>query len=218
MRFTINILISLTCIFMSLTAGIAQENQPHLTPAVEKKLIYHYVHQYYVSQYSPPIEVMAGEDTAEKIKTVFDPERDAMAFLYSLVQGDVASYYSLLDDDLKQQFDSTLKSSNKTRDEIGQEWKKKYSNVRFELTTRIDSGLCVFIHYRTISVPDNVVKGEDDVAICRKRGWVVSDLKDDIVYKNWNFKGTEKIVSTKNSKMDHTTSKVMTDDKDVERK
>jgi hypothetical protein len=184
---------------MSLTAGIAQENQPHLTPPVEKKLIYHYVHTYYVSQYSPPIpvEVKAGEDTVEKIKKVFEPERNVMEFLYSQVQGDVASYYSLLDDDLKKQFDSTLKSSGKTKEDLGKEWKKKHVNERYELITRVDTGLCVLIRYRTISASDNAVKGENDVAMCLKKGWLISDLKDDVVYKNWNIKGTEKIIKNR---------------------
>ncbi len=203
MRSIINILINLIWLIVSVNVVIAQEGSPHLTAPVEKKLIYHNVHQYYIMQYSPPIEVKVGEYTVEKIKSVPEPdERTAMAFLSSKAQGNVEWYYSLLDDALKQQFDAALKSSKKTRDDIGQDWKKKYLNLRFELTTRVEREFCVIIRYRAISIPDNVVKEENDVAICKNRGWVISDLKGDIIYENWDIKGTEKIIRTTNKKTD----------------
>lgn len=149
-------------------------------------------------EYDPAVEVKILENTIETLKLIYDPEKTAMAYLSAQAQGNYDWYFSLLSASLQQKLTADLASSGRTVDDLVREWRSRFQDGKVELTHRIERGSYSIIHYRIISMTNGVLREEGDIAIGLSsesgRAWVVTDLKRDLIYENWNFEGTTKII------------------------
>ncbi|MFB3045386.1 MAG: hypothetical protein ACE10A_03610 [Acidiferrobacterales bacterium] len=177
----------------------AQSVQPSLSSAVKKDVIFETKYEFYVRGYQDPILFDPSTYDPGKRNPLTPPDVVAMHVLRAQATGDISRYLEYLEPQYREVFEQRLKQESSST-KLAENWISTFNGTIVELTHRVDRGAgldtTAIIQYRPYDLKSKKYRKPEGLAFrFSSRGWELVDLSGDLVFENWNFEGSTKVLN-----------------------
>ncbi len=186
------VVMSLSFVSVAFPATVSAQN---LKGPQEKQVVFETKYQFYVSHYTQAIVFDPSTYQLAELSLTASTDELAVQALVERARGNFNAYVEYMSVEYREAFLKDLEVKAVSPGEVAERWRSEWLGMSIQLIAHIYRSTDEIIRYRVLDPKSNEQRDSGGLAFRRDtRGlWKLVYQSDDVVFKNWDFDGREKV-------------------------